>query len=90
MATVALIHGLGDVGWYRHLVERELRERGHEVLWRPRPGVFGRRRRIHRREYAVAGGTPDDSPPRLAFQLFVERCEAASLRASETASRREA
>jgi pimeloyl-ACP methyl ester carboxylesterase len=29
MATYALIHGGGDVGWYWHLVERELRARGH-------------------------------------------------------------
>ena len=32
MATFALIHGSGDVGWYWHLVERELRERGHDVV----------------------------------------------------------
>jgi pimeloyl-ACP methyl ester carboxylesterase len=32
MATFALIHGGGDVGWYWHLVERELREWGHEVV----------------------------------------------------------
>jgi pimeloyl-ACP methyl ester carboxylesterase len=32
MATFALIHGGGDVGWYWHLVERELRERGHEAV----------------------------------------------------------
>jgi pimeloyl-ACP methyl ester carboxylesterase len=32
MATFALIHGGGDVGWYWHLVERELRKRGHEVV----------------------------------------------------------
>jgi pimeloyl-ACP methyl ester carboxylesterase len=32
MATFALIHGGGDVGWYWHLVERELRERGHDVV----------------------------------------------------------
>lgn len=31
MATFALIHGAGDVGWYWHLVEHELRERGHQV-----------------------------------------------------------
>ena len=29
MATYALIHGAYDVGWYWHLVERELRARGH-------------------------------------------------------------
>lgn len=32
MATFVLIHGAGDVGWYWHLVERELRQRGHEVV----------------------------------------------------------
>ncbi len=32
MATFALIHGAGDVGWYWHLVADELRERGHDVV----------------------------------------------------------
>jgi pimeloyl-ACP methyl ester carboxylesterase len=32
MATFALIHGAGDVGWYWHLVEAELRGRGHDTL----------------------------------------------------------
>ena len=32
MAMFALIHGAGDVGWYWHLVEPELRRRGHEVV----------------------------------------------------------
>ncbi len=32
MTTYALIHGAGDVGWYWHLVERELRAKGHEVV----------------------------------------------------------
>src|SRR4249919_325295 len=32
MAAFALIHGGGDVGWYWHLVERELRQRGHESV----------------------------------------------------------
>jgi pimeloyl-ACP methyl ester carboxylesterase len=31
-ATYVLIHGAGDVGWYWHRVEAELRERGHEVV----------------------------------------------------------
>jgi pimeloyl-ACP methyl ester carboxylesterase len=31
MATYVLIHGAGDVGWYWHLVEAELRERRHDV-----------------------------------------------------------
>jgi pimeloyl-ACP methyl ester carboxylesterase len=31
MATFVLIHGAGDVGWYWHLVEAELRERDHDV-----------------------------------------------------------
>jgi pimeloyl-ACP methyl ester carboxylesterase len=32
IATFALIHGAADVGWYWHLVERELRARGHETV----------------------------------------------------------
>ena len=32
MATYALIHGAYDVGWYWHLVERELRLRGHRTV----------------------------------------------------------
>lgn len=32
MATFALIHGAGDVGWYWHLVEQELRRRGHGAV----------------------------------------------------------
>jgi len=32
MATFALIHGAADVGWYWHLVERELRQRGHDAV----------------------------------------------------------
>ena len=32
MATFAFIHGAGDVGWYWHLVEAELGERGHDTV----------------------------------------------------------
>jgi pimeloyl-ACP methyl ester carboxylesterase len=32
MATFALIHGGGDVGWYWHLVEPVLRRLGHDVV----------------------------------------------------------
>lgn len=32
MTTYVLIHGAGDVGWYWHLLEAELRERGHDVV----------------------------------------------------------
>lgn len=32
MATFVLIHGAADVGWYWHLVEAELRSRGHDVV----------------------------------------------------------
>lgn len=32
MATYVLIHGAGDVGWYWHLVEAELRAKGHDVV----------------------------------------------------------
>jgi hypothetical protein len=30
MSTFVLIHGAGDVAWYWHLVEAELRARGHD------------------------------------------------------------
>jgi pimeloyl-ACP methyl ester carboxylesterase len=32
VATFVLIHGAGDVGWYWHLVEAELRARGHDTI----------------------------------------------------------
>ena len=32
MATYVLIHGAGDSGWYWHLVEAGLRQRGHDVV----------------------------------------------------------
>lgn len=32
VATFALIHGAGDAGWYWHLVEAELRARGHDTV----------------------------------------------------------
>ena len=31
-ATYVLIHGAGDVGWYWHIVEGDLRARGHDVV----------------------------------------------------------
>jgi pimeloyl-ACP methyl ester carboxylesterase len=36
--TFVLIHGGGDVGWYWHLVEAELRSRGHDVVAPDLPG----------------------------------------------------
>lgn len=32
MANFAFIHGAGDVGWYWHLVEAELRAHGHDTV----------------------------------------------------------
>ncbi len=32
MATFVLIHGAADSGWFWHLVEPELRDRGHDVV----------------------------------------------------------
>jgi pimeloyl-ACP methyl ester carboxylesterase len=32
VTTFAFIHGAGDVGWYWHLVERDLRARGHVTV----------------------------------------------------------
>ena len=58
VATFVLIHGAGDSSWYWHLVEPELRARGHDVVAPDLPceddsaglwGVRGRRRRHDRR-----------------------------------------
>ncbi|WP_258805927.1 alpha/beta hydrolase [Pseudarthrobacter sp. NS4] len=38
MSTFVLIHGAGDGGWYWHLVEAELRARGHDVVAPDLPG----------------------------------------------------
>ncbi|SHN46707.1 alpha/beta fold hydrolase [Cryptosporangium aurantiacum] len=38
MSAFALIHGAGDTGWYWHLVEEELRRRGHDVVAPDLPG----------------------------------------------------
>jgi pimeloyl-ACP methyl ester carboxylesterase len=38
MSTFVLIHGGGDVGWYWHLVEAELRAHGHDVVAPDLPG----------------------------------------------------
>ena len=55
-----LIHGAGDVGWYWHLVEAELRDRG--TTGRSRPA--GRRRSAGLVDYAdavvEAVGEPQD------------------------------
>jgi pimeloyl-ACP methyl ester carboxylesterase len=32
MATFVFVHGAGDAGWYWHLVEAELRARGHQTV----------------------------------------------------------
>jgi pimeloyl-ACP methyl ester carboxylesterase len=32
MVTFVLVHGAGDVGWYWHLAEAELRARGHQTI----------------------------------------------------------
>jgi hypothetical protein len=32
VSTFVLIHGAGDIGWYWHLVEAELRARGHDTV----------------------------------------------------------
>ena len=38
VSTFVLIHGAGDVGWYWHLVEAELRAHGHDVVAPDLPG----------------------------------------------------
>ena len=51
VATYVLIHGAGDVGWYWHLVEAELRARGHDTVARPSAlWVLGSRRGLAERD----------------------------------------
>jgi pimeloyl-ACP methyl ester carboxylesterase len=38
MSSFLLIHGAGDVGWYWHLLEAELRARGHHTVAPDLPG----------------------------------------------------
>jgi pimeloyl-ACP methyl ester carboxylesterase len=38
VSTFVLIHGAGDGGWYWHLLEAELRARGHDVVAPDLPG----------------------------------------------------
>ena len=67
MSTFALIHGAGDVGWYWHLVEAELRARGHGAVAPDLPADddslgLGRLRRRggrgHRRSQRPGRGRP--------------------------------
>ena len=51
MSTFVLIHGAGDVGWYWHLVEAELRERGHDTV---APDLPGDDESVGLKEYADA------------------------------------
>jgi pimeloyl-ACP methyl ester carboxylesterase len=51
MATFAFIHGAGDVGWYWHLVEAELRTRGHDTT---APNLPIENRGADLNEYATA------------------------------------
>lgn len=52
MVTFVLIHGAGDVGWYWHLVEAELRSRGHDTV---APDLPATTTRPGSRKYAQAG-----------------------------------
>jgi len=47
MATFVLIHGAAGSAWYWHLLEPELRERGHDVVSRRWPPT-NRCSRAHR------------------------------------------
>ena len=60
MATFALIHGAGDVGWYWHLVERVLRRRG------PRRGGARPPLRRRHRHPAATTRTPWSMPSATA------------------------
>jgi hypothetical protein len=53
-ANFAFIHGAGDVGWYWHLVEAELRAFGHDTVALEGPGD-GHGHRQHALHVAHAG-----------------------------------
>jgi hypothetical protein len=55
MATYVLIHGAGDSGWYWHLLEAELRARGHDVVV---PDLTAEALRRGRDQSATPGAQP--------------------------------
>jgi len=68
MATFVLIHGAGDGGWYWHLVEPELRARGHDVV---APDLPAGLRSARLEDYADAVVAAVGDPGRLARPLVV-------------------
>ncbi len=87
MATFVLIHGAGDGGWDWHLVEPELRARGHEVFAPDLPaGVPDARLEDYADAVAAAAGDPAGLPRPIvvagqSFGGFTAPLVAARLRA---------
>ena len=81
MATCALIHGAGDVGWYWHLVAAELRGAGHDVaptcpatVWWIEVGEYLSSVPLGPRRGDTAGPRPadgDDAPRGQEARAFV-------------------
>jgi pimeloyl-ACP methyl ester carboxylesterase len=85
--TFALVHGAGDVGWYWHLVERELRTLGHDVVAPDLPcdddgagleeyaqaviGAVGKRRRLVVVGQSYGGFTAPIVADRLAADALI-------------------
>ena len=85
MATFAFIHGAGDVGWYWHLVEAELRRRGHDTVAPDLPVEDDERRAVairgRRSSMRSGDGTTSSSSP--------NRSAATSRRSSRNGSARD-
>lgn len=86
MSTFVLIHGGGDSGWAWHLVEAELRARGHEVVAPDLPGDDESLTLVDYADALVAGvsGRPDSVVVGHSFGAFTaplvaERLQARSL-----------
>jgi len=75
MATFAFIHGGGDVGWYWHLVERELHGLGHQTVAPDLPcddDTAGHRQAVAEQSQ-IYGGLTGSGDPYVAFYHDVPR-----------------
>lgn len=63
MTGFALIHGAGDVGWYWHLVEAELRARGHVTVAPDLPADDDRLTLIDYRDAVLTAAAGLEPPP---------------------------
>jgi thioesterase domain-containing protein len=63
MTGFALVHGAGDVGWYWHLVEAELRSRGHVTVAPDLPADDDRLTLLDYRDAVVAAAQAAQPQP---------------------------